>query len=184
MKTQKSKNGNNKISEIILERIKNVFQKSALIIPILVLSLSSTVVTAQKKASTVKPGNDLYEFYRDYIAAANSRDFDAIADIVAERVKLNGNIVKREDIIKEFKKLIEAVPDFTWDIQDLLVDGNSISARLTDTGTPSENTFFGPNPERKLVEFTEYGSYKVENGYFVEMWYLIDFPSIARQLEQ
>jgi predicted ester cyclase len=126
----------------------------------------------------------LHDFYRNYIAAANARDFAAIANVVAENVTLNGVAVKREDIIAEFEKLVDAVPDFTWHIEDLVVEEDRIAARLRDTGTPKAKTFFGQNPTRKSVTFTEYGSYTVRDGLFVEMSYLIDVTAISQQLKK
>jgi len=127
---------------------------------------------------------ELHAFYRNYITAANSRDFGAISNNVAENLTLNGVAVKREDIISEFKGLVDAVPNFTWHIEDLVVEGDHIAARLRDTGTPKATTFFGQNPDGKSVEFSEYGSYKVRDGLFVEMWYLIDLASISQQLNK
>jgi predicted ester cyclase len=157
---------------------------------ILAFAFISSVGVAQKKdahsgtPNTKTQEKTLHDFYRSYIAAANARDFDAIATIVAENVTLNGVAVKREDIITEFKKLVEAVPDLTWNIEHLVAEEDRIAARLQDTGTPKATTFFGQNPHGKSIKFTEYGSYKVRNGLFVEMSYLIDVPSISQQLKK
>lgn len=138
---------------------------------------------SETTSNSIKSENKLRDFYRSYIAAANSRDFDAIADVVAEDVMLNGKMVKREDIIAQFKILLKAIPDFKWNLKQLVVDGEDIAARLRDSGTPEANTFFGDNPKRNTVEFTEFGSYKVRNGLFVEMWFLIDVTAIAEQFK-
>jgi predicted ester cyclase len=135
-------------------------------------------------ASENSKNKTLHDFYRNYIAAANARDFAAIVNVVAESVTLNGAAVKREDIIAEFKGLVNAVPDFTWNIVDLVVEEDRIAARLRNTGTPESTTFFGQNPNGKSVTFTEFGSYKVRDGLFVEMSYLIDVPSISQQLKK
>ncbi|MBD0297865.1 MAG: ester cyclase [Flavisolibacter sp.] len=135
-------------------------------------------------ASETSKNKSLHDFYRNYIAAANARDFAAIANVVAENVTLNGVPVKREDIIAEFKGLVNAVPDFTWHIEDLVVEEDRIAARLRDTGTPEATTFFGQNPNGKSVTFSEFGSYKIRDGLFVEMSYLIDVPSISQQLKK
>lgn len=56
-------------------------------------------------ASRDNSSNDnLYIFYRKYITAANSRDFDAIAIVVADNVKLNGQVVKRVNVLAGFKE--------------------------------------------------------------------------------
>jgi len=132
--------------------------------------------------SMIASENKMRDYYRGYIEAANSRNYDAIAKVIAEEVKLNGKMVKRADIIAQFKILIDAMPDFTWDLKQLVVDGEEIGARSLSSGTPGAKTFFGENPNRKRVEFTEFGSYKVQNGHFVEMWFLIDVTAITQQL--
>lgn len=90
---------------------------------VLAFALISLEGVAQKKdahsgtPNTTAKKKTLHDFYPNYIAAANARDFDAIANVVAENVTLNGAAVKGEDIIAEFKKLVEAVPNFTWHIE-------------------------------------------------------------------
>lgn len=143
----------------------------------------STKVTSTTSKTVISDNSKLRDFYRSYIAAANARNYDAIANVVAEDVKLNGKMVKRADIIAQFKILIEAIPDFKWNLQQLVVDGGEIGARLRDSGTPGAKTFFGENPKGKTVDFTEFGSYKVKDGLFVEMWFLIDVKAIAEQLK-
>jgi len=138
------------------------------------MDISKTIVSDNIK---------LQDFYRKYIAAANARDYDAIANAVAEDVRLNGKMVRRADIIAQFKTLIEAIPDFKWNLQQVVVEDGEIGARSLDSGTPGSKTFFGENPKGKTVEFTEFGSYKVKDGLFVEMWFLIDVTAIAEQLK-
>lgn len=124
----------------------------------------------------------LRDFYENYVNAANNRDYQKIKDLISETVLLNGQDVKRESVIAEFKMLIDAVPDFKWFIEDIIIEDDRIAARLTDKGTPKEITFFGKNSKSKSVVFTEFGYYKVNNGLFVEMNYLIDIPAVIRQL--
>lgn len=174
---------NNLIKSTYLNRI------TKLILLLILFSINTQIMaqknsTASQRSSVViESEKNLREFYHSYIAAANSRDFDAIANVVAEDVMLNGKMVKRADIIAQFKILIKAIPDFKWNLKQLVVDGENIAARLLDSGTPEANTFLGDNRKRNTVEFTEFGSYKVRNGLFVEMWFLIDVTAIAEQLK-
>jgi len=138
--------------------------------------------TLSDKEQTVATTNELRDFYHNYVAAANSRDFDAISKMVNENVIINGKPQNRDGVIAGFKALVGAVPDMTWKIEDLVINGNQIAARLLDTGTPRETTFFGSNPKGLVVEFSEFGSYKVLDGSFVEMWYLIDVAGISQQI--
>ena len=174
---------NNLIKIINLKRIKKLILLLTLF-SITTQIMSQTKSPSQRSSEVIDAKTKLREFYHSYIAAANSRDFDAIANVVAEDVMLNGKMVKRADIIAQFKILIKAIPDFKWNLQQLVVEGEHIAARLRDSGTPEANTFFGENPIGHIVEFTEFGSYKVRNGLFVEMWFLIDVTAIAEQLKK
>jgi predicted ester cyclase len=122
-------------------------------------------------------------FYRRYIAAANAHDLDAITAMVSDDVMINGVKRKKEDAVAGFKYILEAVPDYKWKIEDLFTDGERIACRLTDTGTPTK-TFLGSEPTGASITITEFGSYKVSNGKFIEMWYLIDAEQVKDQLKK
>lgn len=176
------KNKMHKLKAFANCNFKFMFTLVLLSIGTMAMAQSTKVISNTSKTVTLD-NIKLRDFYRSYIAAANARDYDAIANVVAEDVKLNGKMVRRADIIAQFKILIEAIPDFKWNLQQLVVDDGEIGARLHDSGTPGAKTFFGKNPKGKTVEFTEFGSYKVKDGLFVEMWFLIDVTAIAGQLK-
>ncbi len=138
--------------------------------------------TSSDKEPVALTTDELRNFYHSYVAAANSRDFETISNVVSVNVLVNGNPQTRDGVIGGLKGLVNAVPAFTWHIEDLFIDVNRIAARLRDTGTPGETTFFGSKPKGTAVEFSEFASYKVLNGMFVEMWYLIDIPGITQQI--
>lgn len=182
METQKSKNRSSQRGTVKMGKIKNAFKKMTLTIPIFVLSLLSTAAIAQTNTSEVKPENDLYEFYRNYIEAANSRDFKTIISMINDEVLLNGKKSKKEESIAGFKNVVSVFPDHKWQIEDLLVDGNVIAVRLKNSGTPIKSSPFGTNSNGLTVEYTEFASYKIRDGKFVEMWWLIDDLDIRKQL--
>lgn len=134
-----------------------------------------------KKTNSALSNNTLDAFYRKYIAAANARDFSTIATLINDNVMINGIQLKKEDAIAGIKWLTDVVPNYKWDIEDLFIDGERIAVRLRDTGTPAK-TFFGNEPTGSSVDITEFASYKVHDGKFVEMWYLIDAEKIKAQL--
>lgn len=178
----------NLVNKLAAITIANFIGIAKLILVVALLSISYSGIAQSKKTQSAQTQGAISEeklrdFYRNYIAAANARNYDAIASVVEENVKLNGKMVKRADVIAQFKILIDAVPNFKWNLQQLVVDGEEIGARLRNSGTPGAKTFFGENSKGKSVEFTEFGSYKVRNGLFVEMWFLIDVTSISEQLK-
>jgi len=125
--------------------------------------------------------DELRDFYVRYVGLANSRDFDRMADFAHEEVVMNGTPVKMADMVAEFYRHVEAVPDLHWQIEDLVVEGNRIAARLTDTGTPVQE-WNGLTPTGRSVSFTETAFYEVQDGRFKNMRYLMDTDGVRRQL--
>lgn len=129
------------------------------------------------------PEIDLKNFYGRYIAAINARDFDTVGTLIADEVRVNGTACKREDVIASLKGIVDATPDFRWTVQDLFTEDHRIAARLQDTGTPVK-PFLGHEPTGALLDIMEYGSYRTENGVFVDMWFLMDAATAGEQLRR
>lgn len=126
---------------------------------------------------------ELREFYERYVAAANARDFETIAGLIHDDVMVNGVARKRDDVLASLASFTEIVPDFTWHIEDLAIAKDRISARLRDTGTPT-TAWLGVAPTDTAIEFTELASYRVRQGRFSEMWFLMDTETAKQQLSR
>ena len=124
---------------------------------------------------------ELRDFYLRYVELANKREFARMADFAHEEVIMNGTPVKMADMVAEFHKHIDAVPDLHWEIQDLVVEGDQVAARLIDTGTPAKE-WNGLAPTGKSVTITETAFYRIEDGRFKHMSYLMDIDTARRQL--
>jgi predicted ester cyclase len=124
---------------------------------------------------------ELRDFYLRYVELANKREFDRMADFAHEEVIMNGTPVKMADMVAEFYRHVEAVPDLHWEIQELVVEGDHLAARLIDTGTPVQE-WNGLAPTGATVTFAETAFYQVQDGKFKVMWYLMDTDAVRRQL--
>lgn len=129
------------------------------------------------------PDIDLKDFYGRYIAGLNARDFATVGTLIADDVHVNGTAFKRENVIASLEGIVDAVPDFRWTVQDLFTEDNRIAARLHDTGTPVK-PFLGHEATGATLNIMEYGSYRVEEGRFVDMWFLIDAATAGEQLRR
>jgi predicted ester cyclase len=129
------------------------------------------------------PEANLKEFYRRYIAALNARQFDVVEELVAEDVALNGVPHRRADVLTALRGIADAVPNFVWTVHDLFAEDDRIAARLQDTGTPVKE-FLGHEPTGASLDIIEYGSYRVRDGQFVEMWFLMDAATVGAQLRR
>lgn len=138
------------------------------------------------EAAAVSAGmtsEELRDFYRRYVELANNRDFDRMDEFAHDEVIVNGTPVTRDDMVAEFRRHTDAVPDLSWEIQYLLVEGGHVAARLVDTGTPKQE-WNGLAPTGATVSFAETGFYEVQNGRFKSMWYLMDIDSLRAQLAE
>jgi len=131
--------------------------------------------------STELTTEELRDFYRRYVELANNRDFDRMHEFAHDEVIMNGTPVARDDMVAEFRRHTDAVPDMSWEIKEILVDGNRIAARLVDTGTP-EKEWNGLTPNGATATFAETAFYEVQDGRFKHMWYLMDVDSLRAQL--
>ncbi|WP_033343202.1 ester cyclase [Catenuloplanes japonicus] len=124
---------------------------------------------------------DLRALYLDHIEAINAREFDRMAEFAHDTIVFNGEPVSRDDYVATMKQHMSAVDGFVWRLDDLLIEGDRVAARLTDTGTPVTE-WLGLQPTGRSVTFTEYAFYHFRDGRFAHMWYLLDAQAIARQL--
>ena len=126
--------------------------------------------------------SDVREVFERYIDALNDHDFDRMTEFIHDELVENGRPVTRDDVIAELEGHGEAVPDFTWRVQDLAIEGDRVAARLFNKGTHTKE-WLGVAPTGATLEFAEYSFHKVRDGRFYEMNYLIDAQAVQRQLD-
>lgn len=141
---------------------------------------AATPPLAGRNTSGMTP-SQLAAFYRRYIDAINTRDLDAVADMVHEDVFQNGVAHKRADVLASFHSIVDACPDYHWGLQQLVVQGDLIAARFQNTGTPVKE-FFGYQATGRSLNFMEFCQYRVRDGRFADMWFMEDRELIAKQL--
>jgi predicted ester cyclase len=126
--------------------------------------------------------DDLRAFYGRYIAALNDREIGRMDEFISDTVTLFGTEpMKRDDVATILQGIVDAVPDFHWEVKELLVDGDRLGARLVDTGTPKAE-WLGIAPTGASFEIVEYAVYQVRDGRFVQMTSLFDGETLRRQL--
>ncbi|MFB8352821.1 ester cyclase [Streptomyces niveus] len=124
---------------------------------------------------------ELRNFFQRYIDALNAHEIHRMTEFIHDEVVMNGDPVTRNDVIAALEGHIDAVPDFTWRVKDLAIDGDRVAARLFNEGTPAKE-WYGVAPTGATVEYAEYAFHKVRDGRFYEMNYLIDAQAVRQQL--
>ncbi|WP_433697286.1 ester cyclase [Nocardiopsis sp. CA-288880] len=124
---------------------------------------------------------DIHEFYRRYVGELNAHKFDGMDEFIHDEVVLNGVPGTRDTVIALQKADIEAVPDFHWELQEFLVDGDRAAVRAINTGTPVRE-WLGAAPTGASFEIVEYAVYEIRDGRFAQMTALHDASDLDRQL--
>jgi predicted ester cyclase len=124
---------------------------------------------------------DLRNFYGRYIEALNAHQFDRMDEFVHDSIVMHSEPSSRAALVAQLNSIVDAVPDFHWETQELALNGDSLAARLVNTGTPAKE-WLGAAPTGKSIEIVEYAIYKVRDGRFLHMSAIHDAEALRKQL--
>ena len=124
---------------------------------------------------------DPHIFFYSYIAVLNAHDFDRLDTFLHHELTVNGDVLSRDQLIAELKGHGEAVPDLTWQVQNLAIDGNQVAACFRNSGTPVKE-WLGAKPTGAKVQYIEHVFHMHRGGRFYQLNFLLDAWSIQKQL--
>jgi predicted ester cyclase len=113
--------------------------------------------------------NELAALYRRYNACCNQHRFEDLAEFVALDVAIDGTARGLDAYAAELRGVVQAFPDYRWELRRLVVDAPWIAAHFTDTGTHRE-AFLGVQATGRSVAVAEFAFYRVDAGRIVEVW--------------
>ena len=126
---------------------------------------------------------DLASSYARYNAVCNSHRFDELVDYVHRDVLVNGEVQGLEGYVAGLESVVAAFPDYRWELQHLLVNGDWLAAHFCDTGR-HRGPFLGVPATDRRVETQEFAFYRVADGLIVEVWVTADNLGLLEQLRQ
>ncbi|MBJ2122657.1 ester cyclase [Arthrobacter sp. MSA 4-2] len=124
---------------------------------------------------------NLRDFYERYIEALNAHEFDRMDEFVHDSIVMHSEPSSRDALVAQLHSIIDPVPDFHWETQELAIHGDSLAVRLINTGTPTKE-WLGAAPTGRKFEIVEYAIYTVRDGKFVHMSALHDAEALQKQL--
>lgn len=124
---------------------------------------------------------DLRERWLDYLSYCNDRRLDELGDHVHEQITFNDEPVALADYAAAIAGNTAVVPDFSWTVEDLVVDGDTVAVRLTDTGTPT-GEWLGIAPTGASFTIAEWALYHYRDDKIAGMHFLLDVPAAREQL--
>ncbi|KAM0716231.1 hypothetical protein Q7P37_007676 [Cladosporium fusiforme] len=121
------------------------------------------------------------KLYQSYLEASNNHDIAGMHSFYAPNVKLNDQPSSPQGITAQLGPLMEAFPDWHWEVRNLTIDGDFIALHFKDTGT-HRGEFQGIEATGRGIEMTEMVLYHVVDGKFAEIWVMTDFPALIGQI--
>ena len=125
---------------------------------------------------------ELEAFYRRYNERCNAHRFTELGEFVAYDVVVNGEPDGLHGYVRGLQAVVEAFPDYRWDLRHLLVDPPWISAHFHDTGT-HRGTFMDIPATGRPVTTQEFALYRVDAGKIVEVWVTADNLLLVKQMQ-
>ena len=112
---------------------------------------------------------DMAALYRRYLTRCNEHRFDELGEFVSEQVSGSGPVDGLAAYIDGVKAVCTAFPDYRWELQELVVEGDTIAARLIGQGTHT-GPFSGIAPTGRKVSTQELVIYRIADGKIVRCW--------------
>lgn len=124
---------------------------------------------------------------RFYEEMWNRFDRDLVRELLTEHVQFRGSLGREAVGHEGFREYMEyvraAFPDFTNEIEQTLVEGDRLFARLTYRGT-HRGELFGIPPTGRKVEYAGAALFRFRSGRIAQVWVLGDIHGLMRQLGQ
>jgi predicted ester cyclase len=93
-------------------------------------------MTSTAPSSTTRKGMmsdiDLREFYRRYVEALNAHDFDRMDEFIHDQIMQNSEPRVRSDVVADLTEIVDAVPDFHWEVTELAVNAEGLERPLAE----------------------------------------------------
>lgn len=128
------------------------------------------------------------ELVREFIEVVWSEpDYELLEEIVAPDAEHSGPMDPpglpngpegEKQLIQMYR---QAFPDATLEVDDIVVDGDTVAARWTATGT-HEGSLMGIEPTGNRVEISGSEINRIEDGQIVESWLLFDTFGMMEQI--
>ena len=112
---------------------------------------------------------DVAARYERYLACCNERRFDQLGEFVSEQVTGSGPVDGLAAYIDGVRAVYTAFPDYHWDLQQRVVEGDTVAARLVGRGTHT-GPFGNIAPTGRRIRTQELVFYRFADGKIVECW--------------
>ena len=119
--------------------------------------------------------------YLSYLKCCNDHDLEGMASFYASTMKVNGVPMEPAAVTAQFEPTIAGFPDWHWDMQHIVIDGDDIVVHFMVTGT-HQGAFAGIGATGRPVRVSQFTLYRLDDGKFAEVWDLVDMNALMKQI--
>lgn len=128
------------------------------------------------------------ELVRRYYELFQEEDFDALEEVLASDYTVHGvpgpeegELTGRDAIEGYLQEYLQAFPDLTATLEEVVAEGDMVAYRATITAT-HEGEFMGMPPTGEKVNVDGEGFFRIEEGKIAEAWPQMDTLGMLQQL--
>ncbi|WP_432510023.1 ester cyclase [Kineococcus sp. SYSU DK001] len=112
---------------------------------------------------------DVTAVYERYLACCNDHRVEDLGEFVADDVSGSGPVDGLAAYVEGVAAVIRGFPDYRWELQEKVVQGDTLCARLVGRGTHT-GTFSGIAPTGRTISVQELVVYRFAGGRIVRCW--------------
>jgi len=112
---------------------------------------------------------DVRDLYERYLTCCNEHRLDDLGEHVSDQVTGSGPVDGLAAYIDGVRAVCDAFPDYRWELQGTVVEGDTVAARLTGRGTHT-GSFSGIAPTGRRISTQELVVYRFAEGKIVRCW--------------
>jgi steroid delta-isomerase-like uncharacterized protein len=130
---------------------------------------------------------DLHAMAHDIYALLSKHDIEGFLDLVAddmiehEELPFPNSPTGKEGVGMLFQSMFDAFPDFAMTVDDTIVEGDKVVARVRATGT-HQGEFMGIPATGRRIEVPLIDIHRVRDGQVSEHWGVMDGGVMMQQL--
>jgi len=124
-----------------------------------------------------------------YVAAINNHDVNGFSEVIADQYAQHNGRAGQGLVGTQatFKLYFATFPDMHMQVEDAIIAGDKVVARVTLTATHDHPVQLGPNapvfqPTGKKLSWNDIEIWRVADGKFVEHWDQSDLLGLSRQM--
>lgn len=123
--------------------------------------------------------------HRYYEQFWNGWQFELAEELLAPEVRFRGSLGRmvagRGGLVGYMKHVQSIFPDFFNSIEELIAEGDRVTARLIYTGT-HRGEIFGVAPTERRIRYPGVGIFQISGGRILDGWVLGDVAGLLLQL--